>query len=49
MIGGVIPPMILWRRGADPTFVRRLSVVTSTLYAAEFAFLHGWVPGTILH
>jgi hypothetical protein len=47
VIGGVLPPLLLWRRGADRRFVLRLGIVTSVVYAAEFAVLHGFVPGTL--
>lgn len=47
VIGGVLPPLLLWRRGVSRTEVRRLSVVTATVYAAEFAVLHAVVPGSI--
>lgn len=47
VIGGVIPPMLLWRRGHSTSFVRRLSLVTATIYATEFALLHGFLPGVI--
>lgn len=47
VVGGVIPPMLLWRRGFDVRFVRRLSIVTSAVYAFEFALLHGWIAGTV--
>lgn len=47
VIGGVLPPLLLWRRGADRRFVLRLGVATSVIYAAEFAFLHGFVPGIL--
>lgn len=47
VIGGVLPPLLMWRRGADRGFVLRLGMVTSVVYAAEFAVLHGFVPGSI--
>jgi hypothetical protein len=47
ILGGVVPPMLLWHRGFDRGFVRRLTVVTSAVYSAEFAVLHGWIPATI--
>lgn len=47
VIGGVLPPLILWRRGASRTFVRRLSIATAVLYATAFALLHAVVPGSI--
>ncbi len=48
LIGGVIPPLVLGRQGFPRPFVRRVGVVTSIVYAGEFAFLHGWIPGTIM-
>jgi hypothetical protein len=47
VVGGVIPPMLLWHRGFDTHFVRRLTIVTAAVYAAEFALLHGWLAGTV--
>ena len=47
VIGGVVPPMVLWHRGHPARFVRRLSVVTAAVYASEFALLHGWIPGAV--
>lgn len=44
VIGGVLPPLLMWRRGAERGFVLRLGVATSVVYAAEFAVLHGFVP-----
>lgn len=47
VIGGVIPPLLLWRQGYERTFVRRISFVTATVYATEFAALHGALPGLL--
>ena len=47
VIGGVLPPLILWRAGYATVFVRRLSWVTASLYAAEFSVLHAIVPASI--
>lgn len=47
VVGGVLPPLLLHKAGFGRNDVRRLSVVTSAIYAAEFAFLHGWIPGSI--
>ena len=47
LIGGVLPPILLWRSGYSVSFVRRLSFVTAPLYAAEFAVLHGLLPAAI--
>lgn len=44
VIGGVLPPLLLWRRGYPVEFVRRLSVLTAFVYATEFALLHGLLP-----
>lgn len=47
LIGGVLPPLLLWRRGYEKRFVRRLSVATAVIYATEFALLHAVLPGII--
>ena len=47
LIGGVLPPLLLWRRGWSRTAVQRVAVATSAIYAAEFAMLHGWIPSQI--
>jgi hypothetical protein len=47
VLGGVIPCIVLSKRGYDRRFVCRLSVATSIVYAAEFAILHGVLPGLI--
>jgi hypothetical protein len=47
IIGGVLPPLILHRRGWSAQQVRRLSVATATIYAAEFGVLHGLLPAVI--
>lgn len=47
VIGGVIPPLVLWRIGFSRRYVRSLVLVTAPIYAAEFAFLHGWLPAAI--
>jgi hypothetical protein len=47
LVAGVLPPLILWRRGAPRRYVRRLSVLTGTVYAFEFALLHGFLPSLI--
>lgn len=44
LIGGVLPPLLLWKRGWSRGSVMLLSVVTGSIYAAEFAFLHAWIP-----
>lgn len=47
VIGGVLPPLILWKAGYSRGFVRSLSLLTASVYAVEFAFFHGFIPGTI--
>jgi hypothetical protein len=47
VIGGVLPPLILYRRGRGRESVRRISYVTAPIYAAEFGLLHGVLPGLI--
>lgn len=44
LIAGVLPPLLLWRAGYSRSFVSRISWATATVYAAEFALLHGFVP-----
>ncbi len=44
VIGGVLPPLLLWRSGMPRPQVLRLSVATSAIYATEFALLHGLLP-----
>lgn len=44
VLGGVIPPLTMWRNGYGRATVHRVSVVTAALYATEFALLHGVVP-----
>jgi len=46
-VGGVLPPLVLWRQGFSTAFVRRLSLLTATVYAVEFSLLHGLLPGLI--
>lgn len=47
VIGGVLPPLGLWRAGYGRRFVRRLSWLTATIYALEFSLLHGYLPGML--
>jgi hypothetical protein len=47
VIGGVLPPLLLWRRGAPRRRVLRLSVATALVYATEFALLHGLLPAAV--
>ena len=44
VIGGVLPPLLLWRRGEERRYALRLGLVTSVVYATEFALLHGLLP-----
>jgi len=47
VIGGVLPPLLLWRRGFSADFVRRVAIVTAVVYATEFALLHGLLPSLV--
>lgn len=47
VIGGVLPLLLLWRRGYPRRFLRRLSYLTATIYATEFAVFHGLLPAMI--
>lgn len=47
VIGGVLPPLMLWRAGFGRRFVRTLSVPTAVIYALEFGVIHGLVPGLV--
>lgn len=47
VIGGVLPPLLLWRQGMATGAVRRLSIVTAIVYATEFALLHGLIPSLL--
>lgn len=44
IVGGVIPPMVLWRSGYGRTYVRRVSIPCAVIYAIEFSLLHGALP-----
>lgn len=44
IIGGVLPPLLLWRMGWNRTAVRRVVLVCAPIYAMEFAILHGLLP-----
>lgn len=44
LLGGVIPPLTMWRNGYGKVTVQRVSIVTAALYATEFALLHGVIP-----
>jgi hypothetical protein len=41
LIGGVLPILILNKHGVDRKTLLRLSIITTVIYAAEFAALHG--------
>jgi hypothetical protein len=45
LIGGVLPPLLLWRRSWERPAVLRVAAICAPLYAAEFALLHGILPG----
>lgn len=47
VIGGVLPPIILWRRGWGRAFVRRISWPCAVTYATVFGVIHGIVPSLI--
>ena len=47
LIGGVLPALLLFKIGWDRSHVIAISVVTSAIYAAEFAFLHAYVPASL--
>ena len=47
LIGGVLPPLILHRRGFPRRVVLPTALVTSLVYATEFAVLHGLIPALI--
>lgn len=47
VIGGVLPPLLLWRQGFDRSYVRAVSVATAIVYAAEFALLHAVIAGSV--
>lgn len=44
IIGGVLPPLLLWRMGWDRGPVRRIACICAPIYALEFAILHGLLP-----
>lgn len=48
VVGGVVPCLALWRLGFDVWTVRKLAVLTSAIYAAEFAYLHAYLPNVIV-
>jgi hypothetical protein len=41
LVGGVLPVVLMYRRGGDVGRLRKLAVITAAVYAAEFALLHG--------
>nr|AGC72549.1 hypothetical protein [uncultured bacterium A1Q1_fos_862] len=47
LLAGVLPCLLLWRRGYSRPFVLRLAVPASMLYAAEYAFLHAVIPSSV--
>ncbi len=47
VIGGVLPPLLLWRIGWDRRTVRRIVLVCAPIYAVEFAVLHGLIPALV--
>ncbi|MEZ5267881.1 MAG: hypothetical protein R2789_04680 [Microthrixaceae bacterium] len=47
LIAGVLPPLILWRQGYGREFVLRVAVLTSVVYASEFALIHGYLPSLV--
>lgn len=46
VVAGVLPCLLLWRRGYSRQFVLRLSVPAAMIYAAEYALLHAVIPGS---
>lgn len=44
IIGGVLPPLLLWRIGWNRRLVRHVVLVCAPIYASEFAILHGLLP-----
>lgn len=44
IIGGVLPPLLLWRAGWPRRQVRQIVLVCAPIYALEFAILHGLLP-----
>ena len=48
VIGGILPVLLLFRAGRPVDSVRRLSLLTSAVYAAEFAYLHAYLPSVII-
>lgn len=47
LVGGVIPPLLLHKRGLPVTGTRRLAVFTALIYAAEYTLLHAYLPGRL--
>lgn len=48
VIGGVLPPLLLFRGGLSQASVRRLSWMTAAIYAAEFTYLHAYLPSVVV-
>lgn len=46
VIGGVLPPLILQRKGTPQAVVRGIAWPAAIIYAATFALLHGMLPAT---
>lgn len=47
VIGGVLPPLLLWRRGWDQSSARVVAVPCAALYAATFSLIHAVVPAAL--
>lgn len=47
IVGGVIPPLVLWRSGWSVKGVRQIACVCAPIYAVEFATLHGLLPSLV--
>ncbi|MGA0237068.1 MAG: hypothetical protein ACO3PD_01560 [Acidimicrobiales bacterium] len=48
IIGGVLPALLLHKRGWSQGAVTRVGMVTSVIYAVEFSLLHAYIPSQIL-
>lgn len=47
IIGGVLPVLLLHKRGWSRSAVIRLGTLTSAIYAAEFSLLHAYIPSRV--
>ena len=47
VIGGVLPPLLLYKRGWSRAAALRVGIMTSVIYAAEFSFLHAYIPSRL--